>query len=178
MRSGEAQKLKWVDVDFQRRIITLNEPEKGSLPRIWNNLTGKLLGMVNALPRKSPYVFGDCTPNSLKATYTKARWRLAFKLQNPRLLEIHFHTLRHGRLRWNTITPKTSYTSKSSWATGKSTTRCSVFSLTKASSTICQTTTSSFAQPKPKKKPLNSEKSVSSPSSSSKAVNSSANENR
>ena len=30
MRSGEAKRLKWTDIDFQRRIITLNEPEKGS----------------------------------------------------------------------------------------------------------------------------------------------------
>jgi integrase len=97
MRSGEAKRLKWIDVDFQRRIITLNEPEKGSLPRMWNNLSGKLLGMLNALPRTSPYVFSDCTLNSLKATYTRARRRLAYKLQNPRLLEIHFHTLRHWK---------------------------------------------------------------------------------
>lgn len=60
MRSGEAKKLKWIDVDFERRSITLNEPEKGSLPRIFNTLTGKLLGMLNALPRKNSYVFGDC----------------------------------------------------------------------------------------------------------------------
>jgi integrase len=97
MRSGEAKRLKWTDVDFQRRIITLNEPEKGSLPRIFSNLSGKLLSMLNALPRNSPYVFGDCTLNSLKATFGRARRRLAFKLQNPRLREIHFHTLRHWK---------------------------------------------------------------------------------
>jgi integrase len=97
MRSGEAKSLKWTDVDFERRIITLNEPEKGSLPRIFSNLTGKLLGMLNALPRTSPRVFGDASPNSFKTTYGRARRRLAFKLQNPRLLEIHFHTLRHWK---------------------------------------------------------------------------------
>jgi integrase len=97
MRSGEAKKLKWIDVDFQRRIITLNEPEKGSLPRIFSNISGKLLGMLNVLPRKSEYVFGDCTLNSLKATFGRARLRLAYKLQNPRLLKISFHTLRHWR---------------------------------------------------------------------------------
>jgi len=97
MRSGEAKKLKWTDVDFERRIITLNQPEKGSLPRIFSNLSGKLLSMLNALPRTSPQVFGECTINSLKATYGRARRRLAFKLQNPRLLEVHFHTLRHWK---------------------------------------------------------------------------------
>jgi integrase len=97
MRSGEAKRLKWIDVDFERRVITLNEPEKGSLPRLFTSLSGKLLGMLNVLPRTSSNVFGDCTLNSLKATFTRARRRLSFKLQNPRLLEIHFHTLRHWK---------------------------------------------------------------------------------
>jgi hypothetical protein len=92
--SGEAKRLKWTDVDPERKIITCNDPEKGSNPRIFNRLTGKLLSMLNALPRKPGcmFVFGDCSLNSLKATYTRARRRLAIKLQNPRLLEIHFHT--------------------------------------------------------------------------------------
>jgi integrase len=97
MRSGEAKRLKWTDIDFQRRTIILNEPEKGSLPRIFSNISGKLLGMLNSLPRKNEYVFGDCTLNSLKATFYRARKRLAHKLQNPRLLKITFHTLRHWR---------------------------------------------------------------------------------
>ncbi len=51
MRSGEAKRLKWTDADFERRVITLNDPEKGSYPRIFNTLSGKLLGMLNSLPR-------------------------------------------------------------------------------------------------------------------------------
>jgi integrase/predicted RNA-binding Zn-ribbon protein involved in translation (DUF1610 family) len=97
MRSGEAIRLKWKDVDFQRKIIMLNEPEKGSNPRIFNNLSGKLLTMLNQMPRTNEFVFGERTINSLKATYTRARKRLAFKLGNPRLREIHFHTLRHWK---------------------------------------------------------------------------------
>ena len=53
--------------------------------------------MLNTLPRKSDLVFGDSSLNSLKATYFRARKRLAFKLQNPRLLAIHFHSLRHWK---------------------------------------------------------------------------------
>ena len=33
MRSGEAKRLQWTNIDSERRIITLNEPEKGSNPR-------------------------------------------------------------------------------------------------------------------------------------------------
>jgi integrase len=96
MRSGEAKRIQWIDVDFERRTLVLNEPEKNSLPRIWNP-SAKLLNMLNALPRKSEKVFGDGPINSMKTTFIKARKRLALKLQNPRLLKIHFHTLRHWK---------------------------------------------------------------------------------
>lgn len=49
MRSGEAIKLKWIDVDFERRIISCNSPEKGSEARIFNKISGKLLSMLNAM---------------------------------------------------------------------------------------------------------------------------------
>jgi integrase len=97
MRSGEAKRLKWTDIDFQRRLITLNDPEKNGLPRLWNNPTSKLLDMLNALPRSSIYVFGSASSNTIKSTFNKARRRIANKLQNPRLLQIHFHTLRHWK---------------------------------------------------------------------------------
>jgi integrase/DNA-directed RNA polymerase subunit RPC12/RpoP len=97
VRCGEALRLKWRDVDFERRIITLNDPEKGSNPRIFNSLSGKLLSMLNTLPKENEKLFGTRTRHSLKNTYCRARRRMAFKLQNPRLNEIHFHTLRHWK---------------------------------------------------------------------------------
>jgi integrase len=97
MRVGEAKRPKWTDIDFERRTITLNEPEKNSLPRLWNHVSQKLLDMLNALPKTSQKVFGDSTMNSTKGTFSRARHRLASKLQNPRLLQIHFHTLRHWK---------------------------------------------------------------------------------
>jgi integrase len=97
MRSGEANRLEWKDLDVERRILTLNKPEKGSLPRQWPKLSQKLWDMVNALPRQDIRVFGPGSLYSLKANFTRSRARLAFKLQNPRLQQIHFHTLRHWR---------------------------------------------------------------------------------
>jgi len=96
MRSGEAKRLLWTDIDFERRIITLNEPEKGSNPRAWK-ISAELTGMLNSLPKKSLRVFGDGPINSLKTTFYRARRRLAVKLQNPRLLRISFHTFRHWK---------------------------------------------------------------------------------
>jgi integrase/predicted RNA-binding Zn-ribbon protein involved in translation (DUF1610 family) len=97
MRSGEAIRLQWKDTDLEKRLITLNEPEKGSLPRQWNHLSQKLIDMLNAMPRNDVKVFGSYTLNSLKAMLCRTRRRMATKLRNPRLLGIHFHTLRHWK---------------------------------------------------------------------------------
>jgi len=96
MRSGEAKRIEWTDIDFERNLITLNQPEKGSNPRIWK-VTGKLVNMLNCLPKKGQKVFGGGPITSLKTTFYKARKRLAFKLQNPRLLKTSFHTFRHWK---------------------------------------------------------------------------------
>jgi integrase len=96
MRSGEAKRLLWTDVDIERRTIILNEPEKNSLPRIWN-ISIKLANMLSTLPKKSQKIFGDGPINSFKTTFFKARKRLAYKLCNPRLQKIHFHTFRHWK---------------------------------------------------------------------------------
>jgi hypothetical protein len=34
MRSGEAKRIMWMDIDFQRPLITLNEPEKNGLQAV------------------------------------------------------------------------------------------------------------------------------------------------
>lgn len=96
MRCGEAKRLQWINIDIENNTVTLNDPEKRSNPRMWK-VTQKLIGMLNALPRESQRVFGDGSINSMKVTFQKARKRLAAKLQNPRLLEISFHTLRHWK---------------------------------------------------------------------------------
>jgi integrase len=53
--------------------------------------------MLNALPRNNIHVFGNASSNTIKSTFNKARRRIANKLQNPRLLQIHFYTLRHWK---------------------------------------------------------------------------------
>lgn len=59
----DAVRLQWKDVDFERRIITLNEPEKGSNPRIFSVLSGKLLNMLSNLPKTHDSLFGERTLN-------------------------------------------------------------------------------------------------------------------
>ena len=89
MRRGEAIAIPWKDVDLERRIIMCNYPEKGSNPRIFSDLSGKLLNMLNNLPKENEMLFGTTTECMLKNQLCRTRKRLAFKLGNPRLNEIH-----------------------------------------------------------------------------------------
>jgi len=51
------------------------------------------MDMIAAMPKGSQRVFGESSIFSMKTTFTKTRKRLSSKLQNPRLLNISFHTL-------------------------------------------------------------------------------------
>ena len=95
MRSGEAKRLEWTDIDREKNIITLNAPEKGSNPRMWRVST-TLIEMLYALPKATTQVYTGSL-KSMKTTFIKNRKRLAQTLQNPRLLRITFHTLRHWK---------------------------------------------------------------------------------
>lgn len=97
MRRGEAIKIPWKDVDLERRIIMCNHPEKNSNPRIFSDLSGKLLSMLNNLPRENQLLFGTTTENKLKNQLCRVRKKLAVKLGDSNLNEIHFHTLRHWK---------------------------------------------------------------------------------
>ncbi len=96
MRRGEAKRLEWINIDSERNTITLNEPEKHSNPRIWK-VTPQLIAQLNALPKSDSKVLGDCRMDSLKSAFLHLRKKQANKLQNPRLLNIGFHTLRHWK---------------------------------------------------------------------------------
>jgi len=96
IRVGEASELEWTNIDFENRTITVNSPEKNSNPRIFK-VSSKLISMINALRRESRKVFGDSPACYKKTTFYLTRKSIAKKLQNPRLLEISFHTLRHWK---------------------------------------------------------------------------------
>jgi integrase len=98
-RAGEAWNVKWADIDAERSTITLT-PEKNSRPRQLK-LSGRLIGMLNSQPRNSIFVFHHAKTDPItslcyaRRNYERQRRRLANKLQNPRLLQISFKTLRH-----------------------------------------------------------------------------------
>jgi site-specific recombinase XerD len=51
--------------------------------------------MLNALPKTSEYLFANSNLSAHRWRFDRQKRRLAEKLQNPRLLQIKFHTLRH-----------------------------------------------------------------------------------
>lgn len=99
-RIGEILRSKWIDLDEERKTIKF-EAEKGSNPRILSVSTD-LIAMLKTLPRPNEYIFPSSAHGHSKArNYGKllalTRKTLARKLQNPRLLKITYHTIRHWK---------------------------------------------------------------------------------
>jgi len=90
---GEVLRLHWIDVDSKNRVITINRPVKGHDPGR-QEVSSKLISMLNSLPRKSERVF-PTTYGNMQDCFRKVRARAARVTQNPRLLSIHFTTFRH-----------------------------------------------------------------------------------
>jgi len=95
-RVGEALQVEWTDINITSQTLTINAPEKNGNPRIFRVST-KLLGMLNNLKRKDSKIFGKTTTKTATLCLSRTRKKVARKLQNPRLLKITFHTLRHWK---------------------------------------------------------------------------------
>ena len=91
-RCGEAIQIEWTDIDFQRRTVRILA-EKNSKPRILP-ISDQLIAMVERLPKKEKQIF-TCDTNSMRVNLQITRKRQAYKLNNPRLLKVSFHSLRH-----------------------------------------------------------------------------------
>jgi len=95
MRIGEVLRLEWTDINPSHNTITLNDPEKGSYPGIYN-VSRELIARILSLPRKSERVV-PTTRGGITCSFLQARKRLVKSLNNPRLLRITFHTIRHWK---------------------------------------------------------------------------------
>ncbi len=92
MRCGEALRLKWTDIDFVAGMVRV-QPEKGGDPRAIK-ISSKLIAMLNTLPKTFERVF-PVSYDAIRKSFDRQRKRLSMKLQNPRPLQISFHTFRH-----------------------------------------------------------------------------------
>jgi integrase len=95
MRPGEACRLTWVDIDFERKLITLNTPEKGSNAGVFK-ISVKMIDMLKALPKQSERIW-PWNPKNKSGQFCSLRKRIAARLQNPRILKITFKTFRHWK---------------------------------------------------------------------------------
>jgi integrase len=96
-RSGEIWSLTWEDVDFERNIIQINYPEKGSRARSIK-VNGQTISVLSRLPRNSRFVFRSSPENKLKnflSYFIRKKKQIAPKLCNPILKAITWRSLRH-----------------------------------------------------------------------------------
>jgi site-specific recombinase XerD len=52
--------------------------------------------MLNNMPRNNEYIF-NTNVNTIRTCFSKQRTRIANRLQNPKLKQIHLHTFRHWK---------------------------------------------------------------------------------
>jgi len=95
MRIGEVMRLRWIDIDTERNIIALNYAEKHGNNRMFRVST-QLIQRILLIPKKSEYVFNQ-SKISVTSNFYIARKRIAYAYNNPRLLRISFHTIRHWK---------------------------------------------------------------------------------
>jgi integrase len=99
VRAGEAWSLRWIDLDTEQRTVNIC-PEKNSNPRQLT-ISVRLAGMLNALPKRYKLIFRNPNVDPLtsmeafRRLYATQRRKIAEKLQNPRIQQITFKTLRH-----------------------------------------------------------------------------------
>ena len=79
----------------ENKIIRIT-PEKGGEPRIFQ-ISEKLATMLGQLPKVSTRIWKIKSSKNLGRQFRRERKRVAHKLGNPRLLQIHLHTLRHWK---------------------------------------------------------------------------------
>lgn len=95
MRSGEVFRLKWKDLDFENKTVSINDPEKHSNSRMVR-ISDTLIAMLKTLPQKSERVFNGCV-HCMRTNFTIQRRKIAEKTKNPRFVRISFHTFRHWK---------------------------------------------------------------------------------
>ncbi len=96
-RPGEAASLIWDEIDFVRKTITLNHPEKGSKPRmpvVSDKLLGMLLRVRNTSPTKDSNRIFQRRVDHIRRQFERKKHQLSIKLQNTRFDKIMLKTFR------------------------------------------------------------------------------------
>jgi integrase len=78
--------------DIIKKRLSGTETE---FPITSTNCAGRLMARLLALPKTNEYIFGNGNLNAFRWKYDRQKHALSIKLQNPRLKEIRFHSLKH-----------------------------------------------------------------------------------
>ena len=92
-RIGELWSCKWTDLDEEKCTLKCVAEKHGNPREI--KIPSRLISMLLALPKTNEYIFLKSNLNAHRWNYDKQKTALAKKLQNPRLKQVTFHTLRH-----------------------------------------------------------------------------------
>ena len=93
--SGEAWKLRWVDLNVIERTVSLT-PTKNHNARMLQ-ISENLMARLLRLPRKNERVFACKELDDFRRRYEDMKNQLSVKLSNPRLREIAFRSFRHWK---------------------------------------------------------------------------------
>jgi len=94
-RRGEIFNLEWTDINLVNLTVRIT-PEKGGQPRIFH-ISNKLATMLSRLPKISHRIWKCKSAQNIERQFRRERKRVAYKLGNPRINQIHIHTLRHWK---------------------------------------------------------------------------------
>ena len=92
-RIGELWQCKWTDLDEENFTLKCVAEKHGN-PR-QTKISSRLMARLLALPKTNQYIFGNGNLNAFRWKYDRQKHALSIKLQNPRLKQIRFHSLRH-----------------------------------------------------------------------------------
>ena len=87
--------MKWTNVDLQRKIVSIT-PEKGGNPRTLP-ISDRLIEVLRCQKKETELVF-KATISSISSNYYQQRKKIAYKIGNPRLIQIGLHDFRHWKL--------------------------------------------------------------------------------
>jgi integrase len=94
-RISEIARLQDIHIDIEHRTVNITA-SKGSNPRMLP-LSTELIGKINNLPKKQDHYLFNPKIHELRNQFQTQRKLIAEKLNNTRLLRVHFHTFRHWK---------------------------------------------------------------------------------
>jgi integrase len=93
--SGEAWKLRWIDIDTQNNKVSITPTKNHNARTV--TVSSNLISRLVRLPRKNDRVFSTKNLDGMRTQYERMRNKLSIELSNPRLHEIALRSFRHFR---------------------------------------------------------------------------------